>query len=86
MLVYLCVFLCVPHIFYSVCMLVCVVLACENFFSKPSDQVGPRQPVTEAGVSLGLPLSIRPARQAQELKHMRKLNRHSKLTPIHKAI
>lgn len=38
----------------------------------------------EAGVSLGLPLSVRPPRRAQELKHMRKLNRHPNSLPYTK--
>lgn len=78
----MCVSLCSSYLLFRLhaCVCVCCV-PCENFFSKPSDQVGPRQPVTEAGVSLGLPLSVRPARQAQELKHMRKLNRHPNSLP-----
>lgn len=74
-----------------VCVCECVCLpvsvcyaSCKNFFSKSSDQVKLRQPVTEAGISLGLPLSVHPARQAQELKHMRKLNRHPNSLPYTK--
>lgn len=57
---------------------------CQNFHSKPSDRVEPHQPVTKASVSLGLPLSVRPPRRAQELKHMRKLNRHPNSLPYTK--
>lgn len=68
-----------------VCKIRSVPLApCQNFHSKPSDRVEPHQPVTEAGVSLGLPLSVRPPRRAQELKHMCKLNRHPNSLPYTK--
>lgn len=56
----------------------------QNFHSNPADRVEARQPVTEAGVSLGLLLCVRPPRRAQELKHMHKLNRHPNSLPYTK--
>lgn len=58
--------------------------SCQNFPSKPPDRVEPRQPVRQASVSLGLPLSVRPPRRAQELQHMRELNRHPNSLPYTK--